>query len=150
MEFASKKEDNARDLRTSSEHQVIETHLRHHHFHVMTTSGSLICHTTTTSSHHHGTRCLLSKDLVWASSRVLWRPTRKTTSRSTPVLESGGGSSIEGKCPQLLQQEDHWGSHEWSGKGRWLAGRGLAWLFGTSTSVSTIFYITRWVGVRAE
>ena len=27
------------------------------------------------------------RDLTWASSRVLWRPTRKTTSRSTPVLD---------------------------------------------------------------
>ena len=36
---------------------------------------------------------------------MLWRPARKTTSRSTPVLESGGSGWIEGKCPQLLQQE---------------------------------------------
>ena len=32
-------------------------------------------------------------------------PARKITSRSTPVLESGGGGWIEGKYPRLLQQE---------------------------------------------
>ena len=44
---------------------------------------------------------------TWCGPRagVLWRPIRKTTSRSTPVLESGGGGWIEGKCPRLLQQE---------------------------------------------
>ena len=84
---------------------------------------------------------------------VLWRPARKTTSRSTPVLESGSGGWIEEKCLRLLQQEldqrevpsilsVHWGSHEWSGKGRRLVGRGLAWLFGTSTSASTMKHYT--------
>ena len=73
-----------------------------HHSHVMTTSEPLICHTTTISPYHHGTQHPSSKDLVWALRRVLWRPIKKTTSRSTPVLESGGGSLIEGKCPQLL------------------------------------------------
>ena len=75
---------------TSNHHRY--QHPRHHSY-VMITSGSLICHTTTTSSHHHGTCRPLFKDLVWASSRVLWRPTRKTISRSTPILESGGGSA---------------------------------------------------------
>ena len=36
---------------------------------------------------------------------MLWRPARKTISRSTPVLESGDGGWIEEKCPRLLQQE---------------------------------------------
>ena len=84
---------------TSSYHQY--QHPRHHS-HVMTTSGSFICYTTPTSSHHHGTRRPSSKDLVWASSRMLWRPIRKTTSRSTPVLESGGSVLIEEKCAQSL------------------------------------------------
>ena len=66
---------------TSSHHRY---HHPHHHSHVMTTSGSLICHMTTTFSHHHSTRCPSSKDLVWASSGMLWRPTRKTTPKSTP------------------------------------------------------------------
>ena len=105
-EFTSKKESNAHDLQTSFWYQVIiETHPHHHHFHVMTTSRFLICHTTTTSSHHHGTCCPLSKDLVWALSRILWRPAKKTTSRSTPLPESGGDGWIEGKCPRSLQQE---------------------------------------------
>ena len=29
---------------------------------------------------------------------MLWRPTKKTTLRSTPVVETGGGSLIKGKC----------------------------------------------------
>ena len=84
---------------TSSHHRYY--HICHHS-HVMTTSESLICYTTITSSHHHGTRHLLSKDLVWALSRMLWRLARETTSRSTSVLESGGSSLIEKKCPWLL------------------------------------------------
>ena len=87
---------------TSSHHQYY--HPRHH-FYIMTTSGSLIRHITTTSSHHHGTRRLSSKDLMWASSRMLWRPARKTILRSTPVLESGGSGWIEGKYPRSLQRE---------------------------------------------
>ena len=120
---------------------ILSHHWYHHpcyHFHIMTTSRPFICHTTTTSSHHHSTRRLSFKDLVWALNRVLLRPTRKTTSRLMPVLESGGGSLIEGKCPWLLQQKEYFGSHEWSSKGRWLAERGLAWPFGISTSASTI------------
>ena len=84
---------------TSSPYQY--HHLRHHS-HVITTSESLICHMTTTSSHHHGTYRSLSKDLVWASSRVFWRPTKKTTLRSTLVLEFGVSNLIKGKCPWLL------------------------------------------------
>ena len=83
----------------SSHHQYQHPH---HHSHIITTSGSLICHTTITSFHHYDTCRPSSKDLVLASSKVLWRPIRKTTSRSTPVLESGGGSLNKGKCPQLL------------------------------------------------
>ena len=139
---------------TSSHHQY---HYPRHHSHVMTISGSLIHHITTTSSHHHSTCRPSSKDLVWASSRVFWRPIRKTTSRSTPVLESGSGSLIEGKCPWFLlawsrgntlncYKEDYWGSYEWSDKGRRLARRGLAWLFGTSMSASTMnHHTTQWV-----
>ena len=42
-------------------------------------------------------------------------------------------------------------SHEWRDKGRWLAERSLAWLFGTSISASTmIYHITCWVEVTAE
>ena len=61
----------------------------HHHSHVITTSRSLIFHvpTTITSSHHRGTCYPLFKDLAWALSRLIWRPIRKTTSRSTPVLD---------------------------------------------------------------
>ena len=84
---------------TSSHHWY---HHPRHHSHVMTTSGSFICHMTTTSSHYHATYRPLSKDLMWALSRVLWRPIKKTTSRSTPVLQSGSGSLIERKCPRLL------------------------------------------------
>ena len=80
---------------TSSHHQY---HHPCHHFHVMTISGSLICHTTTTSPHHYGTRRPSSKNLVWASSGMLWRPTRKTISRSMPVLETVGGGLIEGSA----------------------------------------------------
>ena len=84
---------------TSSHHWY---HHPRYHFHIRTTSGSFICHTTTPSPHYHGTYRPLSKDLMWALSRVFWRPIKKTTSRSTPVLESVGGSLIKGKCPQLL------------------------------------------------
>ena len=123
----------------------------HHDSHVMTTSGSLICHTTTTFFHHYGINCSSSKNLEWALSRVLWRPTSKTFPRSTPVLESGGSSLIKGKCPWLLQEKDHWMSHKWNGKGRRLVGHGLVWLFGTSTSASSMnHHITQWVGVMAE
>ena len=76
-----------------------------HHSYVITTSSFLICHKIITSSHHHGTHRLSSKKQVWASSRVLWRSASKTTSRSLPVMESGGGGLIEGKCPQSLQHE---------------------------------------------
>ena len=84
---------------TSSHYQY---HHPRHHSHVMTTSGSLICHMTATSSHHHGMHCPSSTGLVWALSRMLWRPTKKTTLRLTLVLESGGSSLIKGKCPWTL------------------------------------------------
>ena len=119
-------------------HPNINSYHSCHHSYIMTTSRPFICHTTTTSSHHHGTPRSLSKNLVWASSKVLWRPTKKTISRSTPVLESECGGSIKGKYTQLLDQEDHQGSYKWSGKRRWLAGRVLAWPFGTLISVWTI------------
>ena len=89
-------------IRTSSYHWYQHPH---YYSHIMTTSRFLIRHMITTSSHHHDTHCLSSKDLVWALSMVFWRPIKKTTSRSTPVLESVGGGLIEGKCPWLLQQE---------------------------------------------
>ena len=53
---------------TSSHHWY---HHPRHHPHVITTSGSFICHTTTTSFHQHGTRLPSSKNLVWASSKML-------------------------------------------------------------------------------
>ena len=84
---------------TSSHHWF--HHLRQYSY-IITTSGSFICHTTTTSFYHHGTYRSSSKNLVWTLNRMLWRSTRKTTSRSMPVLESSDGSSIKEKCPRLL------------------------------------------------
>ena len=134
---------------TSSHHWY--QHLRHHSL-VMTISESLIYHvyTTITSSHHCNIRHLLSKDLVWALNKVLWRLTKKTTSRSTSVLDLV--VVAWGKMPLIATtKKTIGGSHEWSGKGRRLAGHGLAWPFGTSTSAFTMnYYTTRWVGVMAK
>ena len=106
---------------TSSNHQY---HHPRHHSNVMIISGSLICHTTTTSSHHHGTRRPSSKDLVLASSRMLWRPTRKTTPSSTPgsnlVVVAWEGFTL------IVINENHWKEPQvkwWAG---WLAGRSIS------------------------
>ena len=114
-----------------------------HHSHVMTISGSLICHvhTTITSSHHRSTRCPLFKDLAWASSRMLWRLTKKTTSRSTPVLDLVVVAWREVPLIAIIKKTTK-RSYEWSGKGRRLAKRGLAWPFKTSTSASTMNHHT--------
>ena len=148
-----------RDLQTLSWHQIIiNTNIC-----VMTTSESLVSHTITTSSHHHGMRRLSSKDLVWASSRDALEACKKDHFKIivTPRiwwwwLDRGGVPSIAtgvwSRRNALHRfKEDHWGSHEWSSKGRRLAGRGLAWPFGTSTSASTMkHHTTWWVGVTAE
>ena len=54
------------------------------------------------------------RDLAWALSKVLWRPTRKTTSRLTPVLDPVMIAWEE--FSQLLQEKTTKRSHKWSDK----------------------------------
>ena len=149
-----------RDLQTLSWYQVIiNTNIC-----VMTTSKSLISYTITTSSHYHGTYCPSSKDLVWASSRSALEARKEDYFKinaspgirwwwldrgEVPSIATTGAWSRRNALNRF--EEDHWGSHEWSGKGRWLAARGLAWPFGTPTSASTMKHrTTRWIGMTAE
>ena len=148
-----------RDLQTSSWHHVIiDTNIC-----VMTISESFVSHTITTSSHHHGTCRLSSKDLVWASSRGALEARKEHYFKinASPGIRwwwlyRGGVPSIatgawsRGSALNRFE-EDHWGSHEWSGKVRRLARCGLAWPFRTSMSASTTkHHTTQWVGMTAE
>ena len=145
----------------TSHHQY--QHLRHY-FHIMTTSESLVSHMITTSSHHHGIRRPSSKDLVWASSRGLLEARKEDYFKINAGLgirwwwldhekihsiATTGAWSKENALNRF--EKNHWESHEWSGKRRRLARRGLAWPFRMSTSASTMkHHTTRWVGVMVK
>ena len=63
------------------------------------------------------------RDLAWASSRVLWRLIRKTTSRLMLVLDPVVIAYEE--FPRLRQGKTIDGSHKWSSKrNRWLNAAG--------------------------
>ena len=123
----------ARDLRTSSWHQVIiDTNIC-----VMTTSESLVSHTITTSSHHHGTRRPSSKGpsvgleqgcfggpqgRLLQDQRQSWNPVVVAGSKGS-ALNCYNRNLIKRKCLQSLQttkgamsevrREDGWPDAAW-------------------------------------